>query len=95
MMYPGLSADANANWHEGGFNNPEKSLNYHFETHGEEVGASTEEEYLRKAEYFRDDLKGARPFSVEGTMEGVTRYAKNGKYIDTAPDGRIVSFGAQ
>jgi filamentous hemagglutinin len=77
------------------FNSPEESLNYHFDVHGEEVGAATEEEYLRKAQSFRNNLSGAQKWSVEGPTEGVTRYSKNGRYIDLAPDGRIVSFGAQ
>ncbi len=94
-MVFGLAGDSAQNWHEGSFNSPEESLNYHFETHGEEVGASTEEEYLRKAESFRDNLSGAQRSSVEGATEGVTRYSKNGRFIDLAPDGRIVSFGAQ
>ena len=33
--------------------------------------------------------------SIEGVTEGVTRYTKNGKFIDLASDGRIVSFGKQ
>ena len=94
-MAAGTIADANSNWHEGSFESSEDSLNYHFDTHGEEVGAQSEEEYLRKAEAFKSNLKGAQKSSVEGATEGVTRYTKNGKYIDLASDGRIVSFGKQ
>lgn len=39
----------------------------------------------------------ARPLKsrVDGAVEGTIRYKKNGKYIDIAPDGSIVSFGKQ
>jgi len=32
---------------------------------------------------------------VDGEIEGVIHYKKNGKYIDIAPDGSIISFGRQ
>jgi len=38
-------------------------------------------------------LRGAQSYKVDDAVEGVTRYVKNGKYIDIAPDGTIVSFG--
>jgi hypothetical protein len=63
--------------------------------HGAEVEATTESEYLRKAEAFRDNLKGAPSSPVEGTTDGVVRWRKNGRYIDLAPDGKIVSFVSQ
>ncbi|HWA93833.1 MAG TPA: RHS repeat-associated core domain-containing protein [Terracidiphilus sp.] len=94
-MFPWTVAEINSNWHEGSFDSSEESLNYHFDTHGEEVGAESESEYLRKAEAFKSNLKGAQKSPVEGATEGVTRYTKNGKYIDLASDGRIVSFGKQ
>ena len=94
-MLPGTVADINSSWHEGSFDSSEDSLNYHFETHGEDVGAESESEYLRKAEAFKSNLKGAQKSPVEGATEGVTRYTKNGKYIDLASDGRIVLFGRQ
>lgn len=94
-MFPWTVANIDSNWHEGSFDSSEESLNYHFETHGEEVGADSESDYLGKAEAFKSNLKGAQKSSVEGVTDGVTRYTKNGKYIDLAQDGRIVSFGKQ
>ena len=65
----------------------------HFYKHGKEVGATSAEQYLRKAEGFRVNLRGATKHPVDGFTEGVMRYIKNGKYIDLAPDNTIVSFG--
>jgi filamentous hemagglutinin len=84
-----------ASWGEGSFNSPEESLEWHFEKHGEEVGASTPEEYLQKAEAFKNNLRGARKSSIEGATEDVVRFTKNGKYVDIQTStGKIVSFGA-
>lgn len=41
----------------------------------------------------KQNLRGAKKYPVKGEVEGVIRYVKNGKYIDLAPDGTIVSFG--
>ncbi len=41
------------------------------------------------------NLRGATRIDVEGETEGVTRYIKNGPYIDLALDRRIISFGAR
>lgn len=83
-------------WHEGSKNTPEESLQKHFEKHGKEVNAETAEQYLNKAKAFSENLKGARVVvNVGKYTEGVTRYYKNGKYIDIAPDKRIISFGKQ
>lgn len=72
-----------------------RSLEKHYQKHGEEVGAKDKEQYLRKAQEFKRNLKNARKAHVPGYTEGVTRYYKNGKYIDLAPDGSIISFGRQ
>jgi hypothetical protein len=72
-----------------------KSLQKHFDKHGKEVGAESVEQYLRKAEAFKQNLKGAKTSRIDGSVEGVIRYKKLGKYIDLAPDGTIVSFGKQ
>jgi hypothetical protein len=82
-------------WHEGSYGSPLESLHDHFARHGAEVGASDAAEYLRKAEAFAQNLRGAQRFPIEGFTEGVVRYVKSGRYIDLAPDGRIVSFGAR
>jgi hypothetical protein len=49
--------------------------------------------FMRKATEFAKNLRGAQKFSIDGAVEGVKRYVKNGKYIDLAPDGTIISFG--
>ena len=81
-------------WGEGSFDNVDDSIEYHYKKHGEEVGASNVRQYLRKAKEFARNLKGARKVgNVNGTTSGVIRYVKNGRYIDLAPNGDIVSFG--
>lgn len=87
--------DISAKWAKGSFGDSFTSLQKHFEKHGKEVGAKTVEEYARKAESFKQNLRGATKHPVSGATVGVIRYKKNGKYIDIAPDGTIVSFGKQ
>ena len=82
-------------WHEGSYDSPSESFQEHFARHGAEVGAKDVAQYLRKASAFAQNLKGAQKFPTEGATEGVIRYIKKGQYIDLAPDGRIVSFGAR
>lgn len=81
-------------WSKGSFDTPEESLYYHYEKHGSEVGASSIEQYLNKAQNFSLKLKGARRVELSGATEGVIRYYKNGKYIDMLDD-QIFSFGKQ
>ena len=84
------------NWNSGSFDSAEESLDYHFSKHGEEVGATSREQYLRKAEEFaRTVKKGSTKSYVDGAVEGTIRYKKNGKFIDIAPDGSIISYGKQ
>lgn len=81
-------------WGEGSFDSVEDSIEYHYKTHGEEVGASDLRQYLRKAKEFARNLKRARNLGeVDGATPGVIRYEKNGRYIDLAPNGDIISFG--
>jgi pyocin large subunit-like protein len=82
-------------WGKGGYNSPQEALIDHFTRHGAEVGATDVEHYLRKAEGFAQNLRGATKSLVSGATPGVIRYKKLGKYIDIAPDGSIISFGAQ
>ncbi|VEW10161.1 Protein of uncharacterised function (DUF1557) [Moraxella caviae] len=82
-------------WGKGSYNDSMASLQAHFNKHGAEVGAETIEQYLRKAEAFKQNLRGATKSPVAGETNGVIRYKKNGKYIDIAPDGSIISFGKQ
>ena len=81
-------------WGKGSFKNVEDSVEYHFNEHGEKVGASDLRQYLRKAKEFARNLKRARKVGrVKGRTPGVVRYEKNGRYIDLAPNGDIISFG--
>jgi RHS repeat-associated protein len=89
----GAAALETGKWAKGTFGTAADSLAHHFQKHGAKVGAETMEQYLRKAEGFAQNLKRARSYPVPGGTPGVTRYVKNGKYIDIAPDGSIISFG--
>ena len=81
-------------WGSGSFDSPEDSLEVHFKKHGKEVGAENIEQYQRKAQEFaRTVKKGVKGTDVPGSTPGVKRFRKNGKYIDLAPDGSIISFG--
>jgi uncharacterized sporulation protein YeaH/YhbH (DUF444 family) len=82
-------------WGPGSHGTAERSLRKHFEDHGREVGANDIDQYLRKAEGFAQNLKGATKSKVAGATQNVTRYKKNGNYIDLDADGNIISFGAQ
>jgi len=89
-------SDANrAVWGKGTFESVDESLMYHFRIHGAQVGAMDIEQYVRKAEGFKTNLKGAKKsYPKEGTP-GAIRYTKNGKYIILSPDGKILSFGLE
>ncbi|GKX57429.1 hypothetical protein SOASR030_35410 [Leminorella grimontii] len=88
--------EINKKWHGGNRGSSEASLIDHFNKHGKEVKAETPEQYLNKAKAFAGNLRGARVVeNIGGYTQGVTRYYKNGKYIDIGPDKRIVSFGKQ
>lgn len=80
-------------WNKGSFDNEEGSLIQHFIKHGGDVDAKSPSQYLRKAQEFARTRKGSTSSPVDGAVEGVIRYRKNGKYVDIAPDGTIVSFG--
>ena len=82
-------------WGKGSYDDSMASLQARFNKHGAEVGAVNVEQYLRKAEAFKQNLRGATKSPVAGQTNGVVRYKKNGKYIDIAPDGSIISFGKQ
>ena len=84
-----------SSWHKGSHNDSISSLQSHFNKHGAEVGTENIEQYLRKAVSFKQNLRGVTKSPVAGATYGVIRYKKNGKYIDIAPDGTIISFGKQ
>jgi len=76
-------------WARGTFEKVGASIGYHFEKHGAEVGASSVWQYLRKAEGFANNLKGASKTAVDGG----TRYEKNGKYVILDQSKKILSYG--
>ena len=87
-----ISSIRTGKWGGGSFKDATESLLYHFNKHKDAVGAKDIDQYLRKAEEFARNLKGARKFPVEGATEGVMRYIKNGKYIDFDRFGNIISI---
>ena len=80
-------------WGKGSFPDKEATIKYHYNKHKEEVGADSLLQYLRKAKAFSKNLRGAKKREVTGATKGVMKYEKNGKYIEIAPNGDIVSFG--
>jgi len=76
-------------WSRGTFEKVGASIAYRFEKHGGEVGASSVWQYLRKAEGFAKNLKGASKTAVDGG----TRYEKNGKYVILDQNKKILSYG--
>ena len=77
------------------FDSVEKSLDYHFGEHGSQVGAKDVDEYVRKAEGFKQNLRGAKKGYPKKGTPGAIRFTKNGKYIIIGPDGKILSFGLE
>ena len=78
-------------WSKGTFETTGNSLRYHFAEHGTELGAKNVWQYMRKAEAFLNNLRGAKTMALEG---GGTRYTKSGRYIILDKDKKILSFGA-
>lgn len=74
-------------WGKGTFPTLAKTIAYHFEKHGADVGAKNTLQYMRKAFEFTKNLRGAEKQLLKG---GATRYMKNGRYVDIL-DGKIVS----
>jgi len=90
---PQISDHSKEVWGQGNFDSVEDSLRYHFKEHGKEVGAADIDQYVRKAENFRLNIKGARKSYPPDGTPGAIRYTKNGKYIIIGPDKKILSFG--
>lgn len=85
-------------WHRGSFSFASASLNYHFGKHGSGVGASNIVSYVQSAKNFKGNLSGAKSSKVNGSTPNVTRWKKNGKYIDICGSkntGKIISYGRQ
>lgn len=83
-------------WHKGSFSSPSDSLNYHFRKHGDTLGIANIVSYVRSADAFRRNLKGAKKSKVSGGTMNVYRWKKNKKYIDicgSSKTGKIISYG--
>lgn len=86
-------------WGKGTFETANKSLLYHFEKHGKEVGALSPEQYLNKAKEFKRNLKRTKggpipSFDNHSGEQTGWKYIKNGKYIILDLEKKnILSFG--
>jgi RHS repeat-associated protein len=86
------SVENTGKWSKGSYDSIKDSLIDHFFRHGNEVGATDVQSYLRKAEEFTRNLKNSRKYAVDGFTEGAIKYVKNGKYVIMLRD-TILSFG--
>lgn len=94
MVQYGVLFEDVAAWHPSNRGSSIENLTEHYNKHKKEVNAKNCKSYLVKSiEFRRTAKKGVKPRKVSGYVEGVKRYSKNGRYIDLAPDGRIISFG--
>ena len=85
-------------WHRGSFSSASASLNYHFGKHGSGVGTSNIVSYAQSAKNFKSNLSGAKSSKVNGSTPNVTRWKKNGMYIDICGSkniGKIISYDRQ
>jgi len=80
-------------WHPGSYGSSEESLIDHYDKHGEEVGAQDEIDYMNQARNLQDQLRRARGRTVSGSTHGVVRKERSGRYVDIAPNGKIISYG--
>ena len=60
--------------------------------HGRETGASDVWQYLRKADAFGRNLRGAGMINLE---DGTVRYVKKGYYLMKDGGGKVLSFGTE
>lgn len=89
-------------WDRGSFDSSGASLQWHFEKHGREVGATDVASYAQKARGFylivwKDSWGTGTP--VPGETPDVKRFTRGPRYMDlyrTSSNQRlIISFGAQ
>lgn len=89
-------------WDRGSFDSPGASLQWHFEKHGREVGATDVASYAQKARGFyltvwKDSWGTGMP--VPGETPDVRRFTRGPRYLDlyrTSSNQRlIISFGAR
>ncbi len=88
-----ISDESKKKWGRGTFDSVEESLEYHMRRHGASVGATDIDHYVRKAEGFSQNLKGAKKAYPSDGTPGAIRYNKGGKFIIIGPDGKILSYG--
>jgi hypothetical protein len=77
-------------WNKSSFRTRADSLRYHFNRHGAEVGAKDVWQYMRKAEGFKQNLRGAGKAFLD---DGKIRYMKDRRYIILDSNKDIISFG--
>lgn len=76
-----ISDESKSKWGKGTFDTVEDSLNHHYGEHGQEVGAGDIDQYVRKADGFRQNLRGSQKARPTNGTHGAIRYTKNGKYL--------------
>ena len=73
-------------WGDGNRGSAYDNALHHYDKHGTEVGAKDFDDYLRKANAFKNTVTNAgsriTPTPVDGATPDVYRYRYNGKYID-------------
>ena len=91
-------------WGKGSFVSKAKCLEYHFKTHGKEVGATTISSYVRLADTFRSvtiPKQNLEPYKkVLGATANCYRYRNSYLYLDVVcvngqPSGNLISFGSR
>jgi len=91
-----MPSTLSSSWHQGTFASVSASIEYHFGKHKAGVGSTNICAYVRSAQGFKSNLSGATTSPVTGGTPNVTRYKKNGKFIDicgTQNTGLIISYG--
>ena len=82
-------------WDKGTFDSQEGSAEYHFDRHGEDVGAGNIWDYLKMAKQASARIKIGQGCPVPGEAPGVLRYfIGRSEYIDMVGD-RIISYGGK
>ncbi|MBL1230370.1 hypothetical protein IW492_14125 [Enterococcus sp. BWB1-3] len=91
-----VGGDGGSDFEDWGGKNKQSDAEYHYNQHGDEVGAKDFNDYTRKANAFKDIVqnKGKSPTKeVFGKTPNVFRYNYNGKYIDLEHIMGIDVFG--
>ena len=97
--FKGTKGDKTNRWGVGSAESSYHNAITHYRKHGSEIGAKNFDDYLRKANAFKDTVlnKNIKGKLVSGYTSDVYRYSYNGKYIDLQrlSDGnyQIISHG--